>query len=76
MSDRVLVKYEEDRLPDGPHWGLEIQRSSAGQPGLLFTITFDSVDGTLPHQEMTVVVRDGNALLAPILEWLRRGEEA
>lgn len=73
MSDRTLVDYKEDRLPDGPHWGLEIQRSANGQPGLLFTITYDSFDGTLPHREMTIVVKDGNALLAPVIEWLKRG---
>ena len=71
MSDRNLVTYEEERLEDGPHWRLMIDRSSAGQPGLFFTISFDSVDASLPHQEMTVVVDDGVALLTPVIRWLQ-----
>lgn len=34
MSNRNLVTYEENRLPDGPYWTLEVQRSAAGEPWL------------------------------------------
>ena len=70
MSDRNLVSYDEPRLPDGPYWRLRIDRSAAGAPGLLFTIEHASFDGTLPLQDMTVIVEDGRALLAPVLKWL------
>jgi hypothetical protein len=75
MANRVLVTYEEERLPEGAHWTLEIQRSAAGQPGLLFTIkteTFSEDDRHIEslNRELTIVVTDGNALLAPVLEWL------
>lgn len=69
MADRTLVRYEEPRLDDGPHWSLEISRSAAGQPGLFFTIQHKSLDGTF-EEEMTVIVDDGNVLLAPVLAWL------
>ena len=74
MSNRTLVHYEEERNPEGPYWTLEIQRSSAGQPGLLFTIRSEMFDRRLAKldREMTIVVNDGSALLAPVLEWLER----
>lgn len=75
MSDRTLVHYLEPRNDEGPYWSLTIERSAAGQPGLFFTIktqTFSDADrhiASLNH-EMTIVVEDGNELLAPVLEWL------
>jgi hypothetical protein len=72
MSDRTLVKYEEPRSHKGPYWGLTIERSAAGQPGLFFTISHRSFDGTLKGEELTVMVDDGRALLAPVIEWLNQ----
>jgi hypothetical protein len=76
MSNRNLVTYEEERLPEGPHWMLQIDRSAGGQPGLFFTIKTESFSPDDRHieslnQELTIVVDDGNALLAPVLDWLR-----
>lgn len=72
MADRTLVHYEEERHPEGPYWTLDIDRSAAGQPGLLLTIGMKMFDSNHQHldREMTIVVEDGNALLAPVLEWL------
>ena len=72
MADRNLVKYEEERNPEGPYWSLEIDRSSAGQPGLLFSIKHQMF-GKEEVAEQTVFVKDGNALLAPVLKWLKDG---
>ena len=75
MSDRNLVTYEEPRNPTGPYWTLKIDRSAAGQPGLLLTIETNWFDGNpRGHNEMTIVVENGNELLAPVLEWLNRGD--
>lgn len=76
MSDRSLAHYEEERLEHGPIWTLDIHRSSAGQPGLFFTIRCEMYDTKYAHlnQELTIVVEDGNALLAPVLEWLEEGK--
>lgn len=79
MSDRNLVHYEEERLEHGPHWTLDIDRSSAGQPGLLITIRSKMHDPKYSghpelEREMTIVVEDGNALLGPVLEWLEEGK--
>lgn len=74
MGDRTLVLYEEERNAEGPYWRMRIERSSAGQPGLLFTISHDPLhEGMYRREELTIVVNDGNALLAPVLEWLNRG---
>lgn len=72
MADRVLVKYEEERREGGPHWTLEVQRSSAGQPGLLFTIRCEMDDPKYHHldREMTVLVTNGWGVIAPIVRWL------
>jgi len=75
MADRNIVTYEEDRNEHGPHWTLQIDRSAAGQPGLFFTIKTEAhsardklIDSL--NQELTVVAKDGVALLAPVLSWL------
>lgn len=76
MADRTLVLYEEERNEFGPYWRLRIDRSAAGQPGLLFTISTEMYDAErYPNlsQELTIVVKDGNALLAPVIEWLNNG---
>lgn len=81
MADRNLVHYEEPRLEHGPYWTLDIDRSANGQPGLLLTIKCGTYDERYRHiealnQEMTIIVEDGNALLAPVLAWLSKGEQA
>lgn len=73
MADRNLVHYEESRNEYGPYWTLDIERSAAGQPRLLFTIKsrmFDDERYPELRNQMTIVVEDGNELLAPVLEWL------
>lgn len=71
MGDRTLARYEEPRNEEGPHWSLEIDRSAAGAPGLLFTIHNDPFEGSpLKAEQMTVVVEDGRSLLAPVNAWL------
>ena len=72
MSNRTLVAYEEERHGGEPHWRLEIERSAAGTPGLLFTISYKMHNRQYAHldREMIVIVKDGNALLAPVMAWL------
>ena len=75
MADRNLVTFEEERNEHGPHWTLHIDRSAAGQPGLFFTIKTEMHAEADKHieslnRELTVVVKDGVALLAPVLAWL------
>lgn len=75
MANRSLAYYtdsepNEDGIHEGWHNTLRIERSAAGQPGLFFII--EDWDGGLKAGESLVVVKDGNALLAPVLEWLRQ----
>lgn len=76
MSNRTLVTYEEKRLPEGPYWTLEVQRSAAGQPGILFTIRQEAFgDAYIPggwnkREEMTIFVEDANEIIGPIQNWL------
>lgn len=75
MGNRTLVTYEEARLPEGPHWTLEIDRSANGAPGLIFTIntkTYREEDRHIEslNREMSVFVEDARDLLGPINEWL------
>ncbi len=75
MSNRTLVEYLEPRNEFGPYWTLEVQRSAAGQPGLLFTITgkmYDEEKHPELTQQLTVVVKDGWEIVNPILEWLNK----
>lgn len=75
MSNRNLAHYEEPRNEHGDrHWTLDIDHSAVGRPGLLLTIRSTMLDRSRSHldREMTVVVDDGNELLAPVLEWLGR----
>ncbi|WP_217181581.1 phage tail protein [Streptomyces sp. AC495_CC817] len=73
MANRTLAYHDEgaDAIEAGEHPGMhakiEVQRSSAGAPGLIFTITYD--DG-LPWGEMSVTVPDGVTFLAPVIGWL------
>lgn len=75
MADRRLVQYEEQRLADGPHFTLIVDRSAAGPPGGLVTIHYRSVDGTLPEQQLTVVMDDLRRL-QPALDWANGYPEA
>jgi hypothetical protein len=71
MADHTLVLYEEPRNEEGPYWTLRIERA-ASRPGLFFTIEckmFDPAYASL-NQKMVIVVDDGRALLAPVMEWL------
>lgn len=77
MSDRILSLTSEARLPGGPFWTLEISRAASGSPGLLFTIKSESADPKDRHlpllnREMTFIAGDGNAVLAPVMEWLNK----
>lgn len=74
MADRNLVTYlEEQRLQDDTGWTgeweltgykIEIERSAAGQPGILITIT-NALD-----EPTTIFIKDALALFGPVLEWL------
>jgi hypothetical protein len=72
MADRNLVEYLESRNEFGPYWRLKIDRSAAGQPGILVTISMEMYEEKYAHlnREMTIVVDDGNAVLAPVMKWL------
>ena len=72
MADRKLVTLQEERNPEGPYWTLEVQRSAAGVPGLLVTISREMFDPGYDrlNQELTFVVEDGWELVSPIIQWL------
>lgn len=72
MADRTLVEYLESRNEFGPYWRLKIDRSSAGQPGIIITISTEMYDPKYAHlnREMTIIVDDANAVLAPVMKWL------
>jgi len=74
MGDRRVVIYEEERSDDGPHWTLEIERSSSGNPDGLITIRTEAHDPAMRHirsmnHELTIVVRDIDHILQPIIDW-------
>lgn len=71
MADRTLISYQEPRLEHGPYWRLRIERSAAGAPRGLVIIEFASFDGTLPDEEMCVVL-DDLRILQPALDWANR----
>lgn len=72
MADRTLVEYLESRNEFGPYWRLKIDRSAAGQPGILITISTEMYDERYSdlNREMTIIVDDANAVLAPVMKWL------
>jgi hypothetical protein len=70
VSKRTLVVYEEERKQDGPRWTLSIDRAAEGAPGLIFTIQYAACNETKAQMETTVVVKNGRALLAPVVDWL------
>lgn len=76
MADRTILKYTEDRLPEGPYWTLNVERSASGRPDVLVTIRHESFDGTMEPREMTVVLADADVFLEPIVAWAeqRRAE--
>lgn len=77
MANRTLARHTDNTpeiLEDGePHnvgmWEqVTIERSAAGQPGLLFVIT--RYENDQMFDQMCVVVPDGAAFLAPVNKWL------
>lgn len=73
MSDRTLALYEEPRdKEDHTRYWLSVERSAAGQPALVFTITYID-DYANEGGELTVVVEDGNKFLSPVIDWLDEG---
>lgn len=66
MGDRTLVLYRESDKQAHPYQ-LRIERSSAGAPQLFFTIINEL------EEESTIIVDDGNAVLAPVIAWLQEG---
>jgi hypothetical protein len=75
MANRTLVEYVEDRPNPESRYDhlIEIQRSAAGQPGLLITnsVEYRNNDGSYNSEaEVTVLIKDGVALIAPVLAWL------
>lgn len=68
MADRTLVSYTEPKGDPGTSsYTMKVDRSAAGAPGLFFTI----INGL--EEETTIYVVDGEALLEPVLEWLKNG---
>lgn len=77
MSNRTLARFDDNPgevLEDGElhkvgMWEeVAVERSAAGQPGLLFIIT--RYENSQQFDQMCVSVPDGNAFLAPVLHWL------
>lgn len=77
MANRILARYDDNPgeiLEDGElhkvgMWEeVAIERSAAGQPGLLFVIT--RYENDQMHDQMCVTVPDGAAFLAPVNAWL------
>lgn len=77
MANRKLISYTEDRLPHGPFWILEVDRSASGEPTLLITIKERQYDRNYAHldREMTIVVGNADEVLAPAMEWLAERRE-
>jgi hypothetical protein len=72
VADRTILKYTEDRLPEGPYWTLNIERSASGKPDVLVTIRHESFDGTLEPREMTVVVKDADLVFDNVVWWAKQ----
>ena len=64
MADRVIA-----RADDGMAY-IEVERSAAGQPGILVTM-WNGSDG--PESAVTVTIPDAVAFLTPIGRWLSQG---
>lgn len=81
MANRVLA-YATDAEPtvhesgqeymEGMWESVTIERSAAGQPGIM--IVMERRDGDLMEDQMVVTVKDGAAFLRPVFEWLMGGE--
>lgn len=67
MAARTLSTYTEHA--GGMTFTLNVERSAAGQPGLIFAVEARNADGTA-FVDTCVLVDDGNEFLAPVLEWL------
>lgn len=68
MANRTLVEYTERDFQ------LDIERSAAGDPTILVTLTYN--DGEGDYQELTIVVKDAPKVLAPLVAWLKEKENA
>ena len=81
MANRQLA-YATDAEPtmhesgqeymEGMWESVTIERSAAGQPGIL--IIMERRDGDLMEEQMCVTVKDGAAFLRPVFEWLMGGD--
>jgi hypothetical protein len=71
VSDRSILKYTEERLPHGPYWTLNIERSASGRPDVLVTIRHEDADQTT-QQQMTIVVTDADKVFGEIVDWAKR----
>lgn len=72
VSARTIIKYTEERLPTGPYWTLNVERSASGTPGVLVTIRHESFDGTLEPREMTVFVSDADLIFGHVVDWAKQ----
>lgn len=84
MANRVLA-YATDAEPtvhesgqeymEGMWESVTIERSAAGQPGLM--IVMERHDGDLMEDQMVVSIKDGRKFLEHVIEWLAvRGPES
>lgn len=84
MANRVLA-YATDAEPtvhesgqeymEGMWESVTIERSAAGQPGLM--IVMERHDGDLMEDQMVVSIKDGRRFLEHVIEWLAaRGPES
>lgn len=73
MADRTLTTHSETPPYEGAfHSSIRVERSAYGQPRLLFIIE-DWVAGVCIN-ETCIVVPNGAEFLAPVNEWLGRGD--
>lgn len=78
MANRVLARAHdgernEDGVFEGMHDELVIERSAAGQPGLMFVM--NRYDNGNQFDQMVVTVPDGLELLQPVNAWLHEVSE-
>jgi hypothetical protein len=71
MSNHKLATYYERRSDEGPFYRLEIERGASGKPDLLFTIFYESYDGTLEKEQLSILVVDADRVLAPVIEYCK-----
>jgi hypothetical protein len=79
MANRTLVEYVEDRPNPESRYDhlIEIQRSAAGQPGLLITnsVEYRNNDGSYNSEaEVTVLIKDGVSRIQAVLHKISTDE--